>query len=63
MSIVRFATTCDQCVQERRSAEYTSFPECRECGMDICPDHEMSNERNNETNKTLCRDCGGMVIE
>lgn len=64
--IVRFATVCDQChgtPPPARSDEYTAFPECRECGADVCPAHEVRSERNDETNKTLCRDCVGEVIE
>lgn len=32
--IVRFAMLCDGC--RRRSPEYTHWPECRQCGRDIC---------------------------
>lgn len=36
MTMVRFATVCDRC--EKRSQEYSSWPSCRECLDDICPD-------------------------
>lgn len=60
MATVRFATTCDKCIgSPARSTEYTRFPECRECISDVCPEHEMPKQRNDETNKTLCCDCAG----
>lgn len=43
--IVRFTTTCDFKAHAgdepcgRRAGEYTSWPTCRECMGDICPDH------------------------
>jgi hypothetical protein len=36
MVMVRFATKCDRC--GKRSEEYTSWPSCRECLNDTCPD-------------------------
>jgi hypothetical protein len=56
MSMVRFATKCDKC--GRRSEEYTSWPSCKDCGEDICPDCDIDSERTeDESNKTLCLDC------
>lgn len=42
--MVKFATTCDALTEGgkpcgRRSPEYESWPDCRECMDDICPDH------------------------
>jgi hypothetical protein len=39
MSCVRFATLCDAEDCLRRSEEYSSWPTCRECGADVCPQH------------------------
>jgi hypothetical protein len=67
MALVRFATTCDKphgSDPQPRSTEYESWPECRECGCHVCPACECPNERSDdETNKTLCCDCGGMLIQ
>lgn len=45
--MVRFTTTCDFKAHTgdeacgRRAGEYTSWPHCRECGMDLCPEHQV----------------------
>lgn len=52
MAMVKFATTCDVIASltprpperpiinrcGKRSAEYTAWPSCRECGDQVCPD-------------------------
>lgn len=44
--MVRFATTCDHKAHTgdeacgKRSIEYTGWPHCRECLIDLCPDHQ-----------------------
>lgn len=55
--VVRFATVCDHYGCIKRSEEYTAFPTCRDCGDQVCPEHEVSGQRNDETNKTLCVAC------
>lgn len=65
--MVRFATTCDVFACGNRSAEYTAWPSCRACYMDVCPDHavagslrEEDRDRDGvaEMRKTVyCRDC------
>lgn len=39
MSRVRFAELCDVNACGKRSEEYTSWPVCRECNLDVCPEH------------------------
>lgn len=54
--VVKFATLCDKC--KKRSEEYTSFPSCKDCQQDICPDCDIKSERSeDEKNLTLCHDC------
>lgn len=36
MTMVRFASLCDDC--DKRSEEYTEWNTCRECLRHICPD-------------------------
>ena len=36
MSLTRFAGICDRC--GKRSEEYSRWPECRSCELDICSD-------------------------
>lgn len=56
MSMVRFATLCDKC--KARSAEYESWPTCKDCGEDVCPNCDIASERTeDERHKTLCLDC------
>lgn len=57
MSTVRFATLCDQC--KRRSPEYTSWPTCRECGQEFCPNCFTANSlKDNEGYITVaCIEC------
>lgn len=67
--MVRFATTCDFKAHAgdepcgERSAEYTSWPHCRECGVDCCPDHQYPgsvNDADLDSPATcLCLDCIG----
>ena len=52
MGMVRFATKCDWC--GKRSEEYTSWPHCRECGLDLCPDHRNHDFSEPERGLTLC---------
>jgi hypothetical protein len=40
MSMVPFATICDHERCDRRSDEYTRWPECRECMDEFCPFHQ-----------------------
>lgn len=58
---VRFATTCDVGPCRVRSAEYSSWPACRECGADCCPDHEAAGTRQDadldQPATCLCVDC------
>ena len=35
MSLVRYANLCDTC--GKRSAEYTTYPDCFECVQEFCP--------------------------
>jgi NMD protein affecting ribosome stability and mRNA decay len=56
MATVPFATLCDRC--GRRSEEYTSWPSCRDCLDDICPDCDVASERTeDEAHSTQCRGC------
>lgn len=60
MSTVMFATRCDHC--EEKSEEYTWWPQCRECLADTCFDCDIESQRDEETNRTLCRDCAARII-
>ena len=57
--MVRFATLCDRC--QKRAEEYTAWPSCRECSLDICYACDMSGHRHNadvdKPETTLCRAC------
>jgi hypothetical protein len=55
MSLVRFACLCDQC--GKRSSEYSSWLSCRDCGEDVCDDCDLSDRRDPEFGRTLCKRC------
>lgn len=56
MSMVRFATLCDRC--GARSEEYSAFPTCCDCLLDICPACDRPSDRTeDERNLTWCRHC------
>jgi ribosomal protein S14 len=59
MSIVRFASVCDEC--GKRGEEYKAFPACRECLRDICPSCQVAGtlEQDVDRNDCLCKVCGG----
>jgi hypothetical protein len=61
MSHVRFATTCDVC--GKRSEEYATWPYCRECGIDLCPEHRNHDFSDPETGRTLCANDVGCQLE
>lgn len=68
MAMVKFATTCD-CECEaiaspgtyclKRSPEYTSWPSCRECLADICPEHQAHGtlKENDGRETVVCVNC------
>jgi hypothetical protein len=60
MSMVRFATICDQC--GKRSEEYAGWGDCRECGDDVCPADILPGTFNEETGKCLCRRCSAESV-
>lgn len=41
MVMVKFATLCDAPDCGKRSDEYTGWPTCRACLLDICPEHTV----------------------
>ncbi len=55
VSIVRFAEICDNC--GKRSEEYSRWRVCRLCGNDTCEDCDLVSQRDDETCRTLCKDC------
>jgi hypothetical protein len=62
MATVRFATTCDHTIGNgrtcgRRSPEYVAYPSCRECGTEVCPDHQEPGSVDDETNRCTCIGC------
>lgn len=59
MAMVRFATTCDLCIEEKRSPEYTAWPSCRECLQDVCPEHQVAGSLKESDGKetVLCVEC------
>lgn len=61
--IVRFATRCDGC--QRRSAAYTSWPSCRECGADTCQTCAQPGtlQEDEGTATVLCRTCAAIDTE
>lgn len=60
MSIEMFCNRCDRC--EEKSERYTHWPTCRECGDDICFDCDMQSQRDEETRRTLCRECAARIV-
>ena len=63
MSIVRFANICDVPGCGNRSEEYTAYPECKECGRDICPKHQVKESLDEERNSALCHGCAAMKLD
>jgi hypothetical protein len=61
MSIVMFATLCDNC--GARSSEYTSWPECRVCGKDVCDSCRRIESDDDESNRTVCKACYAEDLE
>ena len=57
MSLVKFACTCDIPGCGARSSEYEAWPECAECGRDICPVHQVKDTLDEEKNSAVCHDC------
>lgn len=55
MSVVMFAEICDKC--GRRSEEYGRWLCCRECYDDTCDKCDIEDQRDEESNRTLCRAC------
>lgn len=55
MSTIKCAAICDYC--KRKSEEYTGWAICRECLQDTCDQCDVEAERNEEKNRTLCRQC------
>lgn len=54
MSIVRFAMICDRCGE--RSAEYTPWSTCRDCGQDFCGQCSVD-PSGDERNLVTCLKC------
>jgi len=72
MAMVRFATTCDYDVFQpgmrhcnARSEEYTAWPSCRECQLDVCPAHTAPGTRheNDGRDTVLCIACAESVVQ
>ena len=61
MSIVRFAHICDWC--HKRGYEYEAFLYCRNCGIDLCPDHRNHDFDDGEHGRTLCADDVGCQLK
>lgn len=78
--MVKFAQTCDFVVESgigtpricsKRSEEYSSWPSCRECSRDICPEHtapgsleESHRDRDGEaimTESVICLECAAEI--
>lgn len=58
--LVKFATVCDYTPGPCgvRSPEYTAWPYCRVCGVQVCPDHQRpGSQRGDEHPTCLCLDC------
>lgn len=68
MTMVRFATTCDARPHVgdepcgARSPEYVVWPHCRECLIDICPEHQHPGSliEDEGTNTALCHECASV---
>ncbi len=59
--MVRFSTICDAPVCGKRSDEYTAWPFCRECLIDVCPEHQepgtVTDPDVDAPPTCLCRQC------
>lgn len=55
MTVARWTTICDQC--GKHSQKYDVWPDCLECGDDICPDHVAPGTLDEETSKCICTHC------
>jgi len=61
MGIVRFASICDHC--GKRGEEYSAYLHCRNCGLDLCPDHRNHDFDDGENGLTLCANDVGCQLE
>jgi hypothetical protein len=61
MSMVRFATLCDQC--DSRSEEYFAYPTCRDCQDDICPACMVPGTHDPEFGVCMCKRCEALEKE
>lgn len=60
--MVRFATLCDTC--KARSEEYSSWPSCQECQLDVCPKCYVSGSwTEDERHEALCLHCSVEVTK
>lgn len=59
--IVKFATLCDAC--NKRSEEYTSWPTCRECYGNFCPNHFTEPTDNEGRLSCICGACKALDEE
>jgi len=57
MSMVKFATLCDQC--GKRSEEYTAWPSCEGCGDEVCDDcgRVTKTGDGDRPDKAICKKC------
>jgi len=69
MAMVPFAAKCDAAVTMitgekgvcgKRSAEYTSWPTCRECHEHVCPEHMRpgTDDSDDHGYTCICASCG-----
>lgn len=58
MSIVRFAHICDKCGE--RQPEYEPISSCVCCMYNTCLKCDVSSERDEESNRTLCTGCAAL---
>ena len=62
MSMVKFATLCDKCL-ERRSREYEAWPTCRECLDHVCPTCQVpGTATEDERHEALCKECSNDLV-
>jgi hypothetical protein len=59
--IIKFATVCDMPNCKEVSAEYSTFPTCRECGRDVCYGHQATDSLNEEQGTAICNSCASEV--
>jgi hypothetical protein len=64
MAMIKFATTCEviaspgtYCLKE--SPQYTSWPSCRECLAEACPEHQAPGtlKENDGVETVICVNC------